>query len=195
MERRSFLKWATHGLGALFGTILGLPAVAYLIDARNRPAPEGDFKTVARLSELQVDVPKQVVLRDIRRDAWTLHPNDVIGRVWLLRRPGDQVEAFTTICPHLGCSINFEDKAKRFLCPCHGGTFHLSGERVSESELGTANPSPRGMDLLPVQMAEDPDPTHLVDDPDRPGQKKRDALIAVKYQNFIQGRHDKVPKA
>ena len=56
MERRSFLKWATHGLGVLFGALLGVPAVAYLIDARNRPAPNNDFRTVARLSELRKGV-------------------------------------------------------------------------------------------------------------------------------------------
>src|SRR5438105_4671456 len=103
--RRSFLKWATHGLGALFGVVLGIPALAYLIDARNRAAPAGDFKPVARLKELAVNVPQQVVIHDVRKDAWTLHPNDVIGRVWLIRRDNDQVEAFTTICPHLGCSV------------------------------------------------------------------------------------------
>ncbi len=177
-DRRSFLKWATHGLAALFGLVLGFPALAYLIDARNRNAEDGDFKTVARLSDLQEGVPRQVVIRDVRRDAWTLHPNDVVGRVWLVRREGDHVDAYTTICPHLGCSVNYEDKAKRFLCPCHGGTFHLSGERVSEQDLGAANPVPRHMDRLEWRR----DPA----DPD---------LIQVKYQNFIQGRHDPVPKA
>src|SRR5216683_1962582 len=108
-ERRRFLQWLTHGLGALFAAVLGIPAVAYLIDPRNRPVPQGDFKTVGRLSELKNDTPQQVVIRDVRWDAWTLHPNDAIGRVWLVRRGDDKVEAYTTICPHLGCSINYEE--------------------------------------------------------------------------------------
>jgi Rieske Fe-S protein len=177
MPRRSFLKWATNGLGALFAAILGIPVVAYLIDARNRPAPAGDFKSVARLSDLEVGVPKQFVIHDVRRDAWTLHPSDVIGRVWLVRRDKNQVDAFTTICPHLGCSINFEDKDHRFQCPCHGGTFRLSGERIPEQELGRSNPVPRNMDRLEVRA----DPA----DPDR---------LQVKYQNFIQGKDTPVPK-
>src|SRR5438309_4969730 len=157
-NRRSLLKWATHGLGALFGAVLGIPAIAYVIDARNRPAPDSDFRTVARLSELHKGVPHQVVIRDVRRDAWTLHPSDVIGRVWLLRREGDKVDAFTTICPHLGCSVNFESTAKNFVCPCHGGTFDLQGKRVQRPEF--TNPAPRGMDALAVQINEDPDPAH-----------------------------------
>jgi Rieske Fe-S protein len=181
MERRSFLKWATNALGALFGTLLGVPAIAYLVDARNRPAGDTGFQTVARLSDLKTDQPHQVVLHDVRRDAWTLHPNDVIGRVWLIRQPNDEVKAFTTICPHLGCSINFEEKAQRFICPCHNGTFHQSGERVSEEELGATNPPPRGMDSVDVRVT---------DDPARPGDK----VIAVKYQNFRQGAEEKILK-
>ena len=174
-DRRSFLRWATHGLAALFGAILGIPAIAYLIDARNRPALDSEFKTVARLSELPIGVPQQRVIRDIRRDAWTLHPNDVIGRVWLVRRGEDQVDAFTTTCPHLGCSINFEEKDKLFICPCHGGTFDLVGPRVERP--GMTNPAPRGMDRLACQR-----------DPANPD------VIQVKYQNFVQGKDTPIAK-
>jgi menaquinol-cytochrome c reductase iron-sulfur subunit len=186
MERRSFLKWATHGMGALFGAVLGLPGIAYLIDARNRPAPPGEFKsTGVRLSELVVGVPKQVVIRSVRRDAWTLHPNDVIGGVWLVRKPDGKVDAFTSACPHLGCPIsNYDPQTRRFRCPCHNGTFHVHGERVEDKELGATNPAPRGMDTLEVQYQAD-----------AAAPANQDALILVKYQNFYQGRHDKVVKS
>jgi Rieske Fe-S protein len=175
-RRRSFLKWATHGLGALFAAVLGAPAIAYLLDSRNRPAADNDFKSVASLNDLPIGVPQQVVVRNVRRDAWTLHSNDVIGRVWLIRRNLDEVEAFTTICPHLGCSINFEDKSTLFVCPCHGGTFEMSGRR---KELqGASNPAPRGMDQLECRR----DPANA-------------DLIQVKYENFIQGRETKIVRA
>ncbi len=172
-ERRSFLKWACRGLGALFAALLGAPAIAYLIDPRNRPAPDGDFKTVARLNELEKGVPFQGVVRAVRRDAWTLHPNDVVGRVWLIRQDDDRVEAFTTICPHLGCSINYEAKAQNFICPCHNGQFDLQGKKLT----GVNNPAPRDMDRLECRRA--------ADAPD---------LIQVKYVNFRQGEDHPVPK-
>jgi Rieske Fe-S protein len=175
MERRAFLKWATHGLGAVFATILGLPALAFLLDARQRPARTGQFKAVAQLDDLTEGVPYQAVIREVRRDAWTLHPNDVIGRVWLIRRDKDTVDAFTTICPHLGCSVNFVEKDKLFICPCHGGTFDIAGQR--QERPGLVNPAPRGMDRLECRR----DPT----DPQ---------LIQVKYQNFIQGPPIAIPK-
>ncbi len=183
MPRRSFLKWAIHGMGALFAAALGVPALAYLIDARNRPAQSSGFRTVARLSELEVGVPRQAVILDVRQDAWTLHSNDVLGRVWLIRRPNNEVDVFTTTCPHLGCSINWEDKAALFVCPCHGGTFDPQGHRLERT--GTVNPAPRSMDGLEKQFVRDPA------SPD----DKPDFFVQVKYQNFVQGRHEKVLKA
>jgi Rieske Fe-S protein len=165
------LKWATHGLGALFGILLGVPALAYLIDARNRPAPKSGLRRVARLSELEVGQPKQFVIRDVRRDAWTLHPDDVVGRVWLVRAENDKVEAFTTICPHLGCSVDWRGDQKQFVCPCHGGTFEPNGAVVKQAK----NPAPRGMDSLELEI-------------------DKDGFIAVKYQNFIQGKEEKTAK-
>jgi Rieske Fe-S protein len=172
MQRRTFLKWATHGLGALFAAVLGVPAVAYLIDARNRPARAGAFKTVANVHDLQVGVPKQVTIRETWKDAWTLHPDDVIGRVWLILQPdGQTVVAFTTVCPHKGCSVNFEGTKKLFLCPCHNGTFALDGKKVDGA---TTNPAPRGMDELECRR----DPA----DPD---------LVQVKYETFMTGEPTK----
>ncbi len=174
MERRSFLKWVTNGLGALFGLILGIPAIAYLLDARHRKAAAGEFKNVARFNDLPEGVPTQAVIRDIRRDAWTLHPNDVIGRAWLIRH-GQNLDAFTSICPHLGCSVNFVKDASLFICPCHNGTFELDGKR--KEGTSSVNPAPRGMDKL---------------------EWRRDPLdadqIQVKYESFIQGLDKPDPK-
>jgi Rieske Fe-S protein len=185
MDRRSLLKWLTHGLGAAFGATLGVPAILYLIDPRNRPAPPTNFRTVAKLSQLQIGVPFPAIIRTARRDAWTLHPNDVIGRVWLIRRDGNKVDAYTTICPHLGCSVNFiageGGKPGLFQCPCHNGTFDMQCKKTDKTPQGANNPAPRDMDALEVQLEADPaDP--------------KDKLVAVKYQNFIQGKAEKIEK-
>lgn len=171
--RRTVLDWAIHGLGTVFAAVLACPIIAYVIDPRNRPARAGDFTTVdRRFSDLPSGVPVQAVIRDVKRDAWTLYPNEVVGRVWLIRRNEETVEAFTTICPHLGCSINYD--GTNFVCPCHNGTFHVSGKCVTNEELGFKNPAPRGMDSLEV--------------------RREDDVVLVKYQNFQQGKHDKVLK-
>ena len=164
-DRRSFLTWATHGLGAIFAAIIGVPAALYLADPRNRRVGASDFRLVdgVRLSEVD-QAPVQGVLRDVRVDAWTLHPDDVIGRVWVVRDPHDRerIRVFTTICPHLGCSVNVDVGC--FRCPCHNACFDMHGERL------LPNPALRGMDELEWER----DPA----DQDR---------IRVRYQNFEAG--------
>jgi Rieske Fe-S protein len=181
-SRRSFLKWCTHGLSAVFAVIFGVPAGLYLVDARNRSAAQGDKRRVdgVRRSELALNTPLQGVLRDLRRDAWTLHPSDVIGRVWIVKlgesNPTSDYRVYSTVCPHLGCSVNSNPDPKTgFTCPCHNGQFHCDGSRV-EME-GYENPAARGMDTL----AFDFDPA----DPE---------VFRVHYQNFYSTLAEKKPR-
>lgn len=180
-QRRSFLKWCIHGMGALFGAILGIPAAAYLIDARNRPPRETGMRKVegVKISELEVGKPRQGVIRNVRQDAWTHYPNDVIGRVWVVKQDDTELKVFTTICPHLGCSINAA--ANGFACPCHQASFDLQGERVNVE----SNPARRGMDTLQFTRAHDP----ANPDPDN-----RDLLL-VEYLSFLQGAPTKIVRS
>jgi menaquinol-cytochrome c reductase iron-sulfur subunit len=192
MERRTFLRWAVHGLGAVFGAVLGLPAVVYLIDPRNRPAPPRDFRPVGQLKELQLlpNEPREVVIRLTRRDAWTLHPNEVVGRVWLIlrerpqRERPPQIDAFTTTCPHLGCSINYT--GTDFLCPCHGAHFTREGLAIRQvNNHPVDNPAKRDMDSLELRVERVPGTPN--DDPDY--------VILVKYEKFESNIPEKKPVA
>src|SRR5262249_23959197 len=147
--------------------------VCYLIDPRNRAAGESGLRTVARLSNLRVGEPYAAVVRATRTDAWTLYPDDVIGRVWLVRQPDDSVKAFTQICPHLGCPIGHQ--GDRFVCPCHQASFDDTGARIT---TGARNPAPRNMDELECEVVG----------------TRPDAEVKVKYLNFIQGKAEKVER-
>jgi menaquinol-cytochrome c reductase iron-sulfur subunit len=180
-SRRSFLKWATNGLGAIFAAIFGVPIVCYLIDPRNRPNPPSALRPVrgVRLSEVTGDMPVQGVLRDVRRDAWTLYPNDVLGRVWICRtKQGNTKDCYvvlSTVCPHLGCAVNAnadQHTDPGFTCPCHDGRFERDGCRKAQNP----GPPPRNMDALEFDVAADPD---------NPDPDNRDLLL-VKYEKFKQ---------
>ncbi|MFO0965864.1 MAG: ubiquinol-cytochrome c reductase iron-sulfur subunit [Gemmataceae bacterium] len=188
-NRRSLLRWAIFGLGAVFTAILGFPAIAYLIDPRHRGGAKGDFRLVdgIKIADLQQGQPKQGFIRDVRRDAWTLHPTDVIGRVWVVKlkdvtRPDPakkddpDMVVMTTVCPHLGCSVNMKVEGGAptgFSCPCHNGQFDLNGARSAVEP----NPPPRGMDTLDWQI----DPANA------------DKLL-VRYVNFRQLEKEKIEK-
>jgi Rieske Fe-S protein len=177
-ERRSFLIWVINGLGAIFAVILGFPVVCYLIDPRHRQGAGGAFKVAdgVRLDQITSTRPLvQGVIRDVRRDAYTLHPTDVLGRVWVVLQPGKSVpdtvegrralasgadaplKVFTTICPHLGCSVN--PAGESFMCPCHSARFDRTGQRLQPEH----NPARRGLDELEWKVdATDPEANRLL---------------------------------
>ena len=42
---------------------------------------------------------------------------------WVVRPSGDTFVAFSAICTHSGCTVQFEPSRVEFICPCHGGIF------------------------------------------------------------------------
>ncbi|MCS7044836.1 MAG: Rieske 2Fe-2S domain-containing protein [Gemmataceae bacterium] len=176
-DRRSFLRLLTHGLGTLIAVVLGAPAVAYLLDPVGRKARQSQFRLVdgVRLDDDAAFArgPVQGVIRDFRVDGWTLHPSDVVGRVWVVKDPAaaNGFRVFTTICPHLGCSVNLGPGGGTFACPCHNAEFALDGARLHPEH----NPARRGLDEL-TWRRNDADPGRL----------------EVQYLNFKAGEETKI---
>ena len=54
--------------------------------------------------------------------------------------------ALDLTCPHLGCRPAWHAGQKRFLCPCHGSAFDLTGRRL-------VGPAARG--LTPLKLEQD----------------------------------------
>ncbi|MCA9208086.1 MAG: Rieske (2Fe-2S) protein [Planctomycetales bacterium] len=36
--------------------------------------------------------------------------------------------ALSSVCPHLGCQVHWEQQNDRFFCPCHNGVFNPQGQ-------------------------------------------------------------------
>ena len=79
-------------------------------------------------------------------DAWNRVKQVKVGSAWVLRQ-GTELVALSTVCPHLGCGVDFEATSNKFYCPCHKSYFTLDGAVES-------GPSPRGLDRLELQQAE-----------------------------------------
>ncbi len=65
------------------------------------------------------------------------------GRFYLVRLSDGGFLALSLRCTHLGCSINWEDVKKRFICPCHSSAFYINGEVQNP-------PAPSALDYYPV---------------------------------------------
>ena len=92
--------------------------------------------------------------------------NVKIGSAWVIKQ-GDKFTAYSTVCPHLGCGISWDEAQSKFLCPCHKAVFSKDGKVE-------AGPPERGMDELVVE-------------------RNKDGLIAIRYQRFKMGTPNREP--
>jgi len=56
--------------------------------------------------------------------------------------------AFSAVCTHLKCIVNWNEVKKMFECPCHGAKFNRNGEVLE-------GPPPRPLDLFKLQIVEE----------------------------------------
>lgn len=185
-ERRLFIKIFAGVVGAIAALVPALVGLWTFLDPATRrerrysdaKKPKGlktddGFIRVASLAEVPQDGrPLRVQVRDDVTNKWTFSPNEPVGEVFLIRKgSGNDLTVFTTVCPHLGCSVSLaSDGAGKqiFKCPCHNSSFELDGS------CKVPTPSPRSMDLLQSRVD--------------------DGSVYVKYQNFYTGRPKPVVK-
>ena len=67
---------------------------------------------------------------ELPRDA-ALQVDGILGYRLVLRRERDRILAFSTVCPHLGCTVAWQETAREFVCPCHAGRFDAAGTPVA----------------------------------------------------------------
>jgi Rieske Fe-S protein len=126
----------------------------------DKPPPDGPATTTrrvrrrVRLGPVDQFQPGEVVRRDDAR-CWVVRFNAEQARREDV--PEGSLLALHQRCPHLGCtSVHMPefvfmdprtDETVRgwFRCPCHGGTFTLTGVRVF-------GPPPRNMDIMGLEI-------------------------------------------
>jgi len=189
MQRRTALKWIVRTLASFCAAIVALPGVCFVAAALRKNKGRGaTIQRVAKLGDLPVGQPVEFPIIAERRDAWALYPQEAIGRVWVVRRSDDsveaaasQVDAYTSVCPHLGCAISHDSSAEQFTCPCHQAAWNVTGERVADAELGHKNVSPRSMDMLQSKLVLD--------------SQTDEWWVEVSYEKFEYGLTQKKTKA
>ena len=67
------------------------------------------------------------------------------GQFYLVRMDSGGFLALSCKCTHLGCTVPWVEKEKKFLCPCHASAFDVTGNVISA-------PAPRPLDAYPVTI-------------------------------------------
>ena len=54
-----------------------------------------------------------------------------LKRIAVYKDENNELFAFTAVCPHLGCVLQWNADEKSFDCPCHGSRFTKQGEVIN----------------------------------------------------------------
>lgn len=63
----------------------------------------------------------------------------------LVRTPAGEYRAFSAMCTHLQCTVQYRDDFQAIWCACHNGRFDLAGRNV-------AGPPPRPLETYDVAV-------------------------------------------
>ncbi len=132
--RRKFVNWllGTSAAGYLAAVIY--PIGRYLVPP---PAGESSANTVTLPFP-----PEDVAPNSARAFRFGNKPGI------LVRTDTGELRAFSAICTHLDCTVQFRDDISRIWCACHNGHFDLTGRNVQ-------GPPPRPLDAFDVNVRGD----------------------------------------
>ncbi|HYF68023.1 MAG TPA: FAD-dependent oxidoreductase [Ohtaekwangia sp.] len=63
-----------------------------------------------------------------------------IQKLAVYRDPSGQVQAYSAVCPHLGCYVHWNADEKSFDCPCHGSRFSCEGKVMNGPAISDLKP-------------------------------------------------------
>ena len=129
ISRRSVLDWVIGFCGMVFSAATVIPALAYLWPA----AQAGPIKVREEVGDAAT------------WSLWEARKVSVAGKAVIAIKTDKGFVAYSAICTHLGCLVEFDSAKHDIICPCHAATFDLEGNV-------TGGPPPRP--LAPYKISE-----------------------------------------
>jgi Rieske Fe-S protein len=145
-SRRSFLGALLAVGTSAVAALLSVPLARLTLDPLWRITGGvlwSDVGTVSDFASTRTPTKLQVTIE--QRDGW----RKVLSEkpVYVVKSPEGRLRVLSAVCPHLGCSVNWDERRGQFVCPCHAGVFAPDGTHIS-------GPPPRGMDELESTVAD-----------------------------------------
>jgi len=129
-ERRTLLRWLLGG--GFTASILSFlyPAVKFM----NPPTvPEASTNEVSAGKVQSLKPNSGKIVKFGSRPALLIHVSDTEWR------------AYSAICTHLNCTVQFQESTRQIWCACHNGFYDLNGKVVS-------GPPPRPLEEYAVHI-------------------------------------------
>jgi cytochrome b6-f complex iron-sulfur subunit len=129
--RRQFITWLSRAFLGLWGLGAAGVAAAYL------RAPTGGERVAERLVRVGL-------LDDFRIGEGRLIRHGTTP-FYVVRVDATQVVALSAVCTHVRCILDYDSRRRTLVCPCHDGSFDLSGTVL-------AGPPPRPLPAYDVSV-------------------------------------------
>jgi menaquinol-cytochrome c reductase iron-sulfur subunit len=144
LNRRRFLQRLTLTLVGVGGAVVAVPMIGFIVAPLFVKDPRA-WRTVGKVGDFKIGETTAVQFLDASPMPWA----GVTARTaaWLRRTTAEEFVAFAVTCSHLGCPVRWEQSARLFLCPCHGGVYYEDGTVA-------AGPPPAPLAHYPVRIWE-----------------------------------------
>jgi Rieske Fe-S protein len=115
-SKRDFLKYVLGGGLVAWAASLLYPLFSYL-----KPPPQADVEVTSVKAGTIAEIPKDSgkIVRFGNKP------------VILIRSANDQFHAFSAVCTHLDCTVQYKSDIGMIWCACHNGKYDLTGRNVS----------------------------------------------------------------
>lgn len=132
--RRGFVNWFLGTCVGAFLLTLIYPVVRYLIP------PPSEESTAASLT-------LQIKPEDVKPNTGQIFKFGNRPGI-LIRTPGGELRAFSAVCTHLNCTVQYRTDLAQIWCACHNGHYNLNG-------INVAGPPPRPLEQYVVNVRGD----------------------------------------
>ena len=137
LDRRDFIKSAALVIGSFIGTVIGIPAIAYLYSPAWGTAQDDGWIDLGPLEGFSTGAPTLAEFTRTRTNGW--ERTAISYGVFVVRTDDGTVRAFSNVCTHLGCRVTWHTDIRNYVSPCHDGHFDIMGRNIS-------GPPPRPLD-------------------------------------------------
>jgi Rieske Fe-S protein len=131
--RRKMVSW-------LLGSGIGASLASFLY-------PVLRFLNPPKVAEASVNEVEAAKVQDLKPNSATIVK---FGNkpALLIRIDDTEWKAFSAVCTHLNCTVQYQGTRREIWCACHNGVYDLSGRVVS-------GPPPKPLDELAVKIRGD----------------------------------------
>jgi len=138
LSRRKLLGYLCGLLSAAIGVAIAAPLARVFVGDAFATKRERWLK-LGSVHQIGAGEPRLFRASYVDQDGWRQTTRR--RAVYAVTLDGVNYLVFSNACTHLGCPVQWDDKERLFLCPCHNGGFSIEGRVIK-------GPPPRPLERL-----------------------------------------------